>query len=205
MPSTVKEEAEIATTQAVWDVILGGIDRATHPDVGVRRLLVLLADPPPLGVFNIGDSEFLIAALILVPHSFFLQVDLNFSSQHEAVLMPYHTRAVYCPHTGKGSLQVTCDLAVGAVIVDTVEACGTYGAMFRFHCRGDSDASQRHAGCLLCHTPPFYYDWASTSLRPEHVRMRNVTETERIRTNGVGTGAGDHARSVAGVCSCYRA
>lgn len=117
--------------------------------------------------------------------------------------MPYQTRAVYCPHTGKGSLQVTCDLAVGAVIVDTVEACVTYSAMCRFHCRGDSDASQTHAGCLLCHTPPYYYDWASTSLRPEHVRMRNVTETERIRTSGVGTAAGDQARSVAGGCSCY--
>lgn len=68
MPSTVKAEAEIATTQAVWDVILSGIDRATHPDIGVRMLLVLLADLRTLGVLNLGDSEFRIAAFSSFPH-----------------------------------------------------------------------------------------------------------------------------------------
>lgn len=75
-----------------------------------------------------------------------------------------------------------CDVTVAALVMDTVEAVSTYGVKSRFYCKADSEASRLKAGCVLCHTPTFYYNEKASALSSAHAMRRSSAAMESIRT-----------------------
>lgn len=96
--------------------------------------------------------------------------------RHSSVEPAFDSRGPY--------LTAHCDVMVGTLIMDTVEAAATMGLMQRFAFRLDSVNGGTDAACLLCHTSTCKFDLAAHELSPEDRKHRSPREAEAIRESG---------------------
>lgn len=77
-----------------------------------------------------------------------------------------------------------CDVAVGAIVLDTPEAVHTLGAMQRFSFNPKSKNTVHDTGCILCHAPTAKYASTLEELTPEERHPRDPAEEQRLREEG---------------------
>lgn len=80
-----------------------------------------------------------------------------------------------------GCVQMKCDLAVAALVLDAPEIFATLGAIQRFFCRKDTPEIRCIAGCSLCKTPPFEYNLSLQDLDTSKSALRTTADTAKYR------------------------
>lgn len=110
-----------------------------------------------------------------------MQVKVMFDPKHQAALAPFARTVWVRDGEHAGCVQMTCDLAVAALVLDAPEIFATLGAIQRFFCRKDTPEIRSLCGCSLCKTSPFEYHLSLQDLDPTKSALRTTEDSAKFR------------------------